>query len=128
YLAMVITVIGFLAGYMILPAEKHYLTIPIGMLINGIAFFTIHIIQNKGLAIIRHRAGAITEKLWAPKGKLLLEHLTYAIPTPRKILRYSQEKVSKYGAPYIFFGIFCCLNFTLPYFMWTSEFAQGYNL
>lgn len=42
-------------------------------------------------------------------------------PTPRNILNYSTSKINKVGANYMAFGIFCCVNYIAPFFMWTVE-------
>ena len=41
---------------------------------------------------------------------------------------YSQKKIKQYGAPYVLFGIFCCINFILPYFMWVHSTPATYRL
>ncbi len=43
-------------------------------------------------------------------------------------MQYSQQRIKKYGAPYILFGTFVAINFTYPYFMWNSPTSQHYSL
>ena len=45
--------------------------------------------------------------------------LSQCIPTGKNIIRYSQNRVSRYGADHTTFAAFLCLNYILPYFMWT---------
>ena len=52
--------------------------------------------------------------------KVKLNLLKY-IPTLSNIVLYSTSKVKKIGAPHITFGIFCCVNYVVPFFMWTTE-------
>ena len=48
-------------------------------------------------------------------------HLKALIPTPKRLfIRYPQESVAKYGAPYVLFGVFFTINYILPSFMWAQ--------
>lgn len=44
----------------------------------------------------------------------------------RQLNVYSTKAVEKYGADYILFATFCCVNYILPYFMWTYAQAADY--
>ncbi len=46
--------------------------------------------------------------------------LSQYIPTGSNIVKYFQNRVSRCGANYTTFAAFLCLNYILPYFMWTS--------
>ena len=43
------------------------------------------------------------------------------IPAFSKIIQYSISKVKEVGAPYQIFGIFCCVNYATPYFLWSFD-------
>lgn len=64
------------------------------------------------------------EIVWYPQSKNFWEMIDSLIPTPERVLHSSQESVRKYGAPYVLFGTFCCISFTVPYFMWSYEALQ----
>lgn len=53
--------------------------------------------------------------------KALLKKVMQLIPTPKNVLAYSQKQVETYGADYHMFGIFCALNYIVPYFMWSYD-------
>ena len=59
--------------------------------------------------------------------KLLLGKLMRLMPTPRNILAYSERQIEKYGADYHVFGIFCALNYIVPYFMWSHDDIVNYH-
>jgi Na+/proline symporter/signal transduction histidine kinase len=126
YKALVITLITFVFCKLLLPASKSHFTILITMAANGISFFGMHFIKHKGFAIVNRTQGK--ETLWKPHRKALLNSLKAILPTPKRIIAYSQEKVALYGAPYILFGIFCVINYTVPYFIWTETPPQHENL
>ena len=66
--------------------------------------------------------------LWQPERQSTLASLAQLVPSPRRILSYSQSKVKQYGAPYMLFGAFYCINYTLPYFMWEHKSPEAYQV
>lgn len=105
------------------------LVLPITSTIAGLCgFFISHITRNKGIVIenkfdiITHRK--VTRFDWSA----LIKKLTQLLPTPRNLLRYSTTKVDEYGASYMLFGVFCSLNFIVPFFMWGYTEPREYPL
>ncbi len=111
-----------------LPVSMKMLSIPIGIIVNGIAFMIFHILQNKGIAWIKRDQDKKEEKLWIPNPKKILQKIKNYIPTPKKIYNYSRFQVMKHGSENMIFGIYCCVNFTFPYFLWDSQDPEKYNL
>ncbi len=105
------------------------LILPIVSTIAGLSgFFISHIIRNKGIAM-ESRFNVITYSgaskfRWADLVKKILR----VMPTPHNILRYSASKVEEYGASYMLFGVFCSLNFIVPFFMWGYTEPNEYPL
>ncbi|MHB9147783.1 MAG: sodium:solute symporter family protein [Candidatus Amoebophilus sp.] len=124
YVALIVTLIAFALSKLLLPASNSHFTILISMAANGISFFGTHFIRNKGFAVI-NRGEKIT---WKPRRKSFLSILNSILPTPKRIVAYSQNKVARYGAPYLLFGIFCIINYTVPYFIWMKPAAAYENL
>ncbi len=124
YGAFVIALIGFNIYTWLLPKPYSYLAVPLAIITNGITFLGLHIIQNKGLAIVERKG----EIQWRPQDRSILTILKQSMPTPKRIITYSQNRIYKYGAPYTLFGVFFVLNFVLPYFMWTHDSGTRYNL
>lgn len=54
----------------------------------------------------------------------LKKTLTAYIPIRQRILRHVHNSMDQYGADHTTLGIFLCINYLLPYFMWTNE-ARG---
>ncbi|XWN35578.1 MAG: HD domain-containing protein [Roseivirga sp.] len=129
YVALGATLLVFFVSHMLLPAENSHLNVLISTLTNGIVFLSTHVIANSGFLVVnRSTDGIRRENLWQPKSETLSAQLQQWIPTPRKIISYSQQRVATYSAPYILFGVFCCINFTLPYFMWAQSLTQAPHL
>ncbi|XWN35112.1 MAG: HD domain-containing protein [Roseivirga sp.] len=122
YAAAVAAAVVLIAAKGLLPANLGHLAAPIGILTNGLVFFGAHLIQNQGWAVVE-RAKKEKRTPWHPQSKL-----TDPAFIVGQLLRYSREKVQQYGAPYVLFGIFCSLNFTLPYFMWVPETPETHDL
>ncbi len=127
-------IIGMIGGILMLCIFEHYmsdskkiLAIPIGILANALAYMVSHIIQNKGIAWIREGDGKET-KIWIPNSEKIFSSITNAIPTPKKIFNFCRYQIVKYGSPHMIFGIYACINFTLPYFLWDSADTDKYNL
>lgn len=96
---------------------------------SGFTFLGVHLIQHRGFVLVQHGHTATNKGyIWKPKRNLFISIVQKLIPTPKSIVRYSQRQVDKYGAPYLLFGTFCCINFTLPYFMWEHDMAAAYQL
>ncbi|MCP3659008.1 MAG: hypothetical protein GY830_01290 [Bacteroidetes bacterium] len=102
------------------------LIIPISIMINIICFMTVNLIRNNG--IVFYKNNLEEKKLWIPSMKQIIFYLNKFFPTPKKIFNYSKSSVLNYGSNNILFGIFCCLNFTLPYFLWDHDNLKEFNL
>jgi Na+/proline symporter len=131
YGSAAVTLLTFLVGKRWLPETYSHFLVLICILASGITFFMLHLIRHRGFIILRRNAESTEtadEYLWQPRRRQLGEVLQQWFPTPRRIVQYSRRQVDKYGAPYILFGAFCCINFTLPYFMWEHASRDSYNL
>jgi Na+/proline symporter len=128
YNALIVTLIAFSLSTALLPPRHHHLAVIISILANGISFLGVHALRNQGFIIVRPVSRIERGELWRLQPKPFVERLINLLPTPKSIIRYSHRKIDKYGAAYILFGTFCCINFTLPYFMWTHEFAKSHSL
>ena len=128
YLSAAVTLSVFLLGKLLLPEQHVHFLLIICVVASGLTFFTVHFVRNRGFAVVRYAATASQTYVWQPHGRAFPHLLQRLIPTPKRILRYSQQQVAKYGAPYILFGTFCCINFTLPYFMWAYGAPVSYDL
>jgi Na+/proline symporter len=128
YLSAAVTLSTFFVGKIWLPeALSHFLPI-ICVLASGVTFFTVHFVRNSGFSVVRRGTQDADEHLWQPHRQDLITYLRHTLPTPHRIVQYSQQQVGKYGAPYILFGAFCCVNYTLPYFMWEHGTPVSYDL
>ncbi|XWN35228.1 MAG: HD domain-containing protein [Roseivirga sp.] len=128
YISASVTLATFLFGKLLLVGTySHFLPI-ICVIVSGLTFFGTHLMYNKGFLIVRHVQKGTKEYLWQPSRKGILALLQESIPTPYRVIAYSQDKVRRYGAPYILFGVFCYINFIVPYFMWNHESVTTYNL
>ncbi|MCP3659526.1 MAG: hypothetical protein GY830_04065 [Bacteroidetes bacterium] len=125
-------VIVCICYFYIFPGQKS-ISVALGMLANGLIFLFFHILQNKGIAWIQ-REEEDKEKskpktnLWIPQPTKILKKLLSYIPGPKNIYSYSRFQVMKHGSENIIFGIYCCVNFTLPYVMWDSNDPERYNI
>jgi len=54
--------------------------------------------------------------------------LSQYIPTKHNIVKYFQNRVNSHGANYVTFAAFLCLNYILPYFMWTNGAVYRCNI
>ncbi len=128
YTALPITILVYVIATIYLPATHSHLSLPISILANGIVFFGMHIVQNKGFSIVQQMQYVEIDRVWRPKWGRFFQQLALYIPTPSNIVHYSQQRVIKYGAPYLIFGIFCCVSFIVPYFMWSPIAHQSYSI
>ncbi|MCP3660589.1 MAG: sodium:solute symporter family protein, partial [Bacteroidetes bacterium] len=101
----------------------------LSILSNMIVYMTSHILQNKGIAWVKRAENKNDEtKLWIPSPQKIFDSIINSIPTPRKIYEYSRFQVMKNGSQNIIFGIYCCINFTLPYFLWDHQDPEKFNM
>jgi len=128
YVSAAATLITLFIWKGLIPDAYNHLRRPVFILISGVTFFTIHFVQHRGFMLVKRSSKASDEYLWKPSRQRLGQRLWQLIPTPQRIIQYSRGQVAKYGAPYILFGAFCCINFTLPYFMWEHGTPSAYNL
>ncbi len=133
WLSMIITLFTFIIASLYLPSKFIYFASPIGTVVNGISFVCFHLIKFKGIAWIKTTENKQGEqkkekKLWIPNPEKILDSIINSIPTPKKIYAYSRFQVMKNGSENMIFGIYCCINFTLPYFLWDHQDTEKFNL
>jgi hypothetical protein len=122
YVAMVATLVTFFGLKLLSSMPGHLLTLW-SILANGAVFFGMHIMQNKGIAIV-HRGEQETAYTWRVASKHTPTFFKKWRFSPQAIIRYSQAQVEKYGAPYVLFGIFFSINYIVPYFLWPTQSLQ----
>ena len=83
-----------------------------------LAFIITHLIQNSRRFKYDYYNGEQRKQLL---DKPIIEIIKDCIPTLDKLANYSVEKVKDIGAPYQLFGIFTCVNYVIPYFMWSFD-------
>jgi Na+/proline symporter len=126
YIASAVTVVTLLLAKLLIPEEYQYMTSLISVITNGILFLGVHVIRNKGFAIVNHvQRRSYT---WRPQAESWKSKLKTWLPTPQRIVRYSQRQVERYGAPYILLGLFGVINYVFPFYMWDHDTVAGYNL
>jgi Na+/proline symporter len=122
YIALIVTAITFTLCRLFLTSEQDHLVVLFSILANGITFFGIHIIKNKGFVIIDRFAGK--ESLWRPRKKPFIATLKKLAFTSIQITQYFKEKAEQCGEPYVAFGILLTLNYIIPYSLWTNVSPQ----
>ncbi len=134
FVLSIISGLSFLSfSYHYLPLNMKTLAIPIGIISNAIVYMISHILQNKGIAWVKRTESKDGKqkketKLWIPNPEKILNTIINSIPTPKKIYAYSRFQVMKNGSENMIFGIYCCINFTLPYFLWDHQDTEKFNL
>jgi Na+/proline symporter len=117
YTALLCTLASFLAAKLYLPATYEHFAILIHVTVNAIVFFGMHLIDHKGFVMVDRSQD--TPYLWQPAELGVIASMKRLLPTPQRIVKYSQKQVEKYGAPYILFGVFIAMLYTMPYFLWS---------
>ena len=91
-------------------AIKHW-AYPVSLMVNVLLFLGTHGLQNQGF-IVESRLDNrnVLRRLARPS-------LAAWIPTPRKLIEYSNRKLSQYGYNSTLFALFLSLNYMVPFFM-----------
>ena len=119
-------VVLLLAEKFLSEAQNHWVPI-VSVITNGICFLGMHAVLNRGFVVhnIKQREKAY---LWRAYRPSLLTRLKQWLPTPQRIVQHSQKQVARYGASYMLFSLFCCINYLVPYFMWEHASPAAYSL
>ncbi len=126
YVASGVTAVVLILSEWLVPTSYNH-WVPIGSVsVNGILFLGMHAIRNGGFVVIDKKLGRIHS--WGGNYEYLFRLIVNGVPTPSRVIQYSKQRVNRYGAPYILFGIFCCVNYIFPYFMWGHADLVGQNL
>ncbi len=122
-------VVSSLISHYYLIQSMKTLSVPIGILSSTISYLLTHLFINKGIKLLKREKdnSKTTEKPWEPSLEKTFNWIYSFIPTPRKIFDFSRESVIKHGTFNVIFGIYCCVNFTLAYFMWDHEVKETYD-
>jgi Na+/proline symporter len=126
YVASGVTMAVILLTEWLLPVLQDRWVSVVGVITNGIVFLGIHAIRNRGFSVVNLTSSK--EYLWRPHRAGIWTQLKQWLPTPQRVVHYSQKQVAHYGAPYALFGVFCCVNYLFPYFMWEHDAPASYNL
>ena len=122
YVALGVTLVAFISSKLLLPDAYTHFTILICLAVNGLTFFGAHYWHHGGFVIEQRKNGPhASAHLWRPTGKGLWGWLKASVPTPARLVAYSQRKVERYGEHYVLFGVFFCINYLFPIFMWPYE-------
>ena len=120
--------ITYVAGSILLDAGISKLAVLLSIIVNGITFFAVHLREHQGIAFVEsvqaEEATLSNKFTWIALKRRLLRY----IPTLKNIVKYSQDRVSRYGANHATFATFLCLNYIFPYFMWTGGEVYHYNV
>lgn len=106
------------------------------MIINVIDFkqLTDYFIKNSwivcGFLLFPFGVGLwISENIqqWSVSWQKLRKNVMNWKLTPKTILNYSQKKVTKFGAKYIFFAVFCFINHLISLYLWSYTHTPYYS-
>jgi len=110
--AAALTVITFIIATFLLPADHKYWLSIICTAVNGLSFYIFtrrYASENREMET--YDAPIVTKFNWTRK---ISDWLKF------NIISYINKKVLRHGSSHMVFGIFCCLNYIVPYFMWTQ--------
>ncbi|MEL6152806.1 MAG: hypothetical protein AAFQ78_02150, partial [Bacteroidota bacterium] len=105
-------------GKLVLPKDMGDLVVLLSILVNGVTFFTTHVVQHKGIAWISTATPPPSTHTWIPTWAQVKQRVVTWIPTPSNIYGYTNRQVAQYSTEHMLFGAFCGLNYIIPYFMW----------
>ncbi|MFM2428271.1 MAG: hypothetical protein RL012_155 [Bacteroidota bacterium] len=114
-IALWVTIPVFIATNLQFSAEIHHWAYPVSLIVNVLTFFGTHVLQNKGFMLEKRMSVGNQRLLWRPTWS----GWTRWLPTPRKLLAYSHQKVSQYGTDSTLFALFLSLNYMVPFFMYS---------
>ena len=120
----VTTVVVFILSRFYLSNE---FIIPVGIATNALSFFGAHYFHNQGFAVVKRATGQQESYVWQPSWEGSSKRLANLLPTPQKLLQYSQEKVAKYGANPTLFALFVTFSYMVPFFMQSYADPSAYN-
>lgn len=96
--------------------------------ISGIiTFFAVHIWRYGKIVVLKSsfaKKMPVAEPFWLRIKKVFNWRGGFSW---QRLNSFSTKAVEKYGADYILFATFCCVNYILPYFMWTYDKAADYT-
>ena len=105
-------------------AIHQYLILPFSIAVNIVSFFAAHIIQNRGIALVKLEGNTSAAFSWSLDWERIKQPILHCLPTLSNIYNYSKRRIEKYGASHVLFGTFCCMNYIVTYFMWTTHKAS----
>ena len=120
-IALWVTIPVFIAANLGFSTEIHHWAYPVSLIVNLLAFLGTHVIQNKGFMIERRTNKQYV--LWHPTRSGWHTWL----PTPQKLLAYSNHKLSQYGYNSTLFALFLSLNYMVPFFMYSYSNPATYG-
>jgi signal transduction histidine kinase len=90
----------------------------LSIIINVSIFCALYSKRYRGRDVITCREKQATKSSRKSAWIAIKMQLSQCIPRGKNIIKYSQNRVSKYGADHTTFAAFLCFNYILPYFMW----------
>ena len=122
YVAAVATLIAFVSCKLMVPKHLGYMSVLTCIAVNGLAFFGSHYWHYSGFVIEKRGNGSLpSSHLWRPSSRGLGRWLLSLIPTPSRLLAYTQKRAREHEVHYVLFGIFFLVNYMFPLFMWPAQ-------
>jgi solute:Na+ symporter, SSS family len=124
FVASVVTVMVFVLSKFCI---SHEYIIPVAIAANALSFFGMHYFQHRGFVVVNRAEDQQKSRIWHPTWQGASRSLLRLVPTPKKLLSYSQHSLEKYGANPTLFALFMSLSYMIPFFMHGYAAPAAYN-
>ncbi|MCG8340863.1 MAG: hypothetical protein MI674_06375, partial [Cytophagales bacterium] len=118
FISLGVTLLTFIGVLIARPGQQN-LAVVWGIVANALSFFGAHVIQNGGFKVVKRAQDE--QPAWHIPWKNVGKNFVKALPTPKNIFHYSQQKVAKQGAQQHVLAIFCSFVYVIPYLLWLPE-------
>ena len=103
--------------------EINYISSFMILFFGFVSFFTSYLIRRRKYIKFSIKYNVIAKYLkFIQKGEIK------KVLGFNKLIAFSNRSVNNYGANYLMFGVFSCINYIVPYFMWPHEIKSYYPL
>ena len=98
-----------------------------GTLASLISYLCVHYYYHRGFEIVHRSAYGQTTTIWHPSWQGARKSLTSLMPTPQKVVRYFQQRITENSANTTTLALFVAVSYMVPLFMHSIGQPEAYN-
>ncbi len=128
YISAVMTLLAYALPFMLMSGRLTEDVSNVGsILVSILSYLAAHYYYHRGFEVINRSAYGQTTTVWHPGWQGAKTALTSLIPTPQKVVRYFQQRISENSSNTTTLALFVAVSYMVPLFMHSIGHPEAYE-